>query len=204
MLTARQVAAWAGLYTKPWKHRAGSTGVGADGSGSAALCLPQTVPALTPRVTACMRSRLRVHTAAASPYSVALARLMTWQGGRAGAAQGLTRAWWIGGRARGPGAASPPLFASPGRAPPHLIDGGELEDDLHGPKNLVAGDGHVVLDVVKHCSAAGQRPGQPRAGVWSQLPSMQRGAGPLSSWPPPLACPRSIRWPSRLAPVGST
>lgn len=35
------------------------------------------MPALTPRVTACMRSRLWVHTAAARPYSVALARWMT-------------------------------------------------------------------------------------------------------------------------------
>lgn len=41
------------------------------------LSSPHTVPALTPRVTACMRSRLLVHTAAARPYSVSLARLIT-------------------------------------------------------------------------------------------------------------------------------
>ena len=91
-----------------------------------------------------MRSRLRVHTAPASPYSVALARLITcapeWGAGSCGAERGRQQTQQARALAGVTGCSSGWRAAclSPGTpCPTHLVNVGELEDDLHRPENLV-------------------------------------------------------------------
>ena len=160
-----------------------------------------------PRVSACMVSMLWVHTAPARPYSVALARRITC---RAGTQEGEVGGAWarsvsvsqvylrictVNTQSISMGSKAAASTVRPARqpailpscCPAHLVDGAELEDDLHRTKDLVPARGgeHQV----------GGMPGGPRLpclhrGHAHSRPAVQR---PARTRPGPFR--RTWRWP---------